>query len=293
MANEKLIVSKDNNDNVVKVLVRKPNQQDYKNSQMEYNKAWRSALDSGAMLREQLTNRLIKEGIWTSEKQEQYEKFASEINSRELILKKGNIPLKKARSIAVELKAIRSVFRDLLADKIAYDNISVEGQADNARFDAFVSLCTLNPETKKRIFNSVEEYNEKSSEPWVIEAATEIANMMYNLEINFEDKFLSKFKMVDSQNRLVNKDGHLITIDENGDEKLINEEGYYVKIDDDGNEYAVDREGNRIENDSIETAVFLDDDGNPISLEEDSSEVETESEEESAEKPKKPRKKQV
>jgi len=308
MANEKLIIGKDSDGNEVKVLVRKPSQQDYKDSQIEYNKAWRSALDSGAMLREQLTARLIKEGVWTAEKQEQYEKLANEINSRESIIKKGSIPLKKARRIALELKGIRSIFRDLLAEKIAYDNNSVEGQADNARFDAFVALCTLDPNTKKRIFKSVEEYNEKANEPWAAEAASEIANMMYNIETNFEDKFLSKFKMVDSEGRLINKEGHLIYIDDDGNEKLINEKGQYVAIDENGVEYPVDEDGNRIDDPDIESAVFLDDDGNEVCLGEDGelivktpalvqAEAEIQSEEttdeESEDKPKKTRKKAV
>lgn len=285
MSDEKLITSKDSQGNVVKVLVRKPNQQDYKDSQIEYNKAWRVAFDSRAMLREQLTNSLIKEGIWSEDKQKEYEKFASEINQREIVLKKGNIPLKKARTIALELKGLRTLFRELLSEKVAYDAITVEGQAENARFDAFVTYCTMNPE-RQRVFSSVADYNEKAAEPWAIEAATEIANMMYNLELNFEDKFLSKYKLVDSDGRLVNSKGHLITIDKEGNEKLINEKGQYVAIDENGSDYLVDENGNKIEETTDTEAVFLDDDGNPIVL--DGEEKPPEIEEE---KPKKSKKK--
>ena len=290
MSEEKLIVSKDTQGNPVKVLVRKPNQQDYKESQIEYNKAWRIAFDSRAMLREQLTNSLIKEGIWSDDKQKEYERFASEINQREIVLKKGNIPLKKARTIALELKALRTLFRELLSEKVAYDAVTVEGQAENARFDAFVAYCTMNPDTKQRVFSSVADYNARASEPWAIEAATEIANMMYNIELNFEDKFLSKFKLVDSEGRLVNKSGHLITIDKDGNEKLINEKGEFVAIDENGNEYLVDYEGNKVEEVKEDEPVFLDDDGKPIVLDGEEISVETPVETE-VEKPKKSKKK--
>jgi hypothetical protein len=257
MATEKLIESVDTDNNVVKVLVRKPTQSDQRNGSADYNKAFRDAIESGAYLRDKLNEHLIKQGVWSADKQKLSEDLSSKIGEKELILKKGGIPLKKARSIAIDLKALRNQFRELISTRVNYDNNTAEGQADNARFDYMICVNILNPETKQRIFNSAEEYNDASSQPWVIKAATEIASMFYNIETPPEDKFLLEYKMVNEDGQLINKQGHLIAIDESGVEKLIDKEGYYIAYDESGNSYRVNYSGEKVL--EVETLPFLDD----------------------------------
>lgn len=257
MATEKLIESVDIDNNIVKVLVRKPTQTDQRNGSADYNKAFRDAIESGAYLRDKLNEHLIKQGVWSADKQKLSEDLSSKIGEKELILKKGGIPLKKARLIAIDLKALRNQFRELISTRVNYDNNTAEGQADNARFDYMICVNILNPDTKQRIFNSAEEYNDASSQPWVIKAATEIASMFYNIETPPEDKFLLEYKMVNEDGQLINKQGHLITIDESGVEKLIDKDGYYIAYDESGNSYRVNYSGEKVV--EIETLPFLDD----------------------------------
>lgn len=63
---ERLVESVDNENNTVKVIVRRPTPEDYRDSQIEYNKAFREALDSGALLRQRLTDHMREQGIWLS-----------------------------------------------------------------------------------------------------------------------------------------------------------------------------------------------------------------------------------
>jgi hypothetical protein len=257
MATEKLIESVDNDNNVVKVLVRKPTQSDQRNGSADYNKAFRDAIESGAYLRDKLNEHLIKQGVWSADKQKLSEDLSSKIAEKELVLKKGGIPLKKARLIAIDLKALRNQFRELIGTRVNYDNNTAEGQADNARFDYMICVNILNPDTKQRIFNSVEEYNDASSQPWVIKAATEIASMFYNIEAPAEDKFLLEYKMTNEDGQLINKQGHLIAIDESGVEKLIDKDGYYIAYDESGTSYRVNYSGEKVV--EVETLPFLDD----------------------------------
>ena len=255
-------------DGDVKVLVKKPGRREINDAQIVYNKAWRKSLENGVLIRAKLNQYLIDQGVWDDNKQKQYDQFVSKINEKELVLKKGGIPLKKAKSIALELKDLRVQFRSLIADRISYDSNTAEGAADNERFDYLVSVCVLDPSTKKPIFKDLEDYNEKSSETWAVKAASELANFIYGLDPNYEknqieNTLLSKFNFTDSEGRLINKDGHLIAIDENGDERLINEEGDLIAYDDSGQSYRINKEGERID---VVQADFLDDDGNPISL---------------------------
>ena len=251
----------------ITVLVKKPNRKDLNESQIAYNKAWRKSLDDKAILRQKLNDYLTEQGVWSEDKQKQYEDFVKKINDRELVLKKGGIPLKKAKTIALELKRLRVGFRELISERSSYDNNTAEGAADNARFDYLVSVCVLDPNTNKPVFKDIDDYNERGSEGWAVKAAGELANFLYNLDPNYEqslpeNEFLSKFKFTDSKGRLVNKEGHLIAIDEEGVERLIDEESYYVAYDENGVQYKVNRSGEKI----VEVVVspFLDDDGNPI-----------------------------
>jgi hypothetical protein len=257
----------DNSTETVSVIVRRPNGKDLKEAQIEYNKAMRSALENRTLLRQKLNDYLVDQGIWNKEKQSQYDNFIREINNRELVLKKGGIPLKKAKIIALELKRLRVDFRDLISERSSYDNTTAEGLADNARFDSLVATCTEDPNTRARVFTSIEDYNIKSSEPWAVKAASELASMIYNLDPDYEDnlpenKFLKSYKFVDAEGRLVNKDGHLIAVDENGVERLIEAETnkYIAYVD--GAKIYVDRDGKPIE--EIVFSPFTDDDGSTL-----------------------------
>lgn len=280
----------------VTVLVKKPNRKDLNDSQIAYNKAWRKSLEEKAILRQRLNDYLVEQGIWSDVKQKQYDDFIKKINEKELLLKKGGIPLKKAKGIALELKRLRLEFRELISERTSYDNNTAEGTADNARFDYLVSVCVLDPSNKQPVFKDLDDYNNRGSEEWAIKAASELANFLYNLDPNYEkslpeNTFLSKFKFTNSDGKLVNKEGHLIAIDEDGVERLIDQDGYYVAYTEDGVQYNVNRSGEKIERDAdIVKQPFLDDDGNDIL--EDSETPESE-ELVAAEEPKKTKKKKT
>lgn len=255
-------------DGDIKVLVKKPNRKEINDSQVVYNKVWRKSLEEKAILRQKLNDYLIEQGIWSDSKQKEYEDYIKKINDRELLLKKGGIPLKKAKSIALELKKYRIEFRDLIAERTSYDNNTAEGVADNARFDYLVSVCVLDPSTKTPVFKNIDDYNERGAEPWAIKAASELANFLYNLDPNYESNlpendFLKKFNFTNENGQFVNKDGHLISIAEDGTERLIDSEGYFIAYNENGESYRVDRDGNKVED--FEFQPFLDDDGNEIS----------------------------
>jgi hypothetical protein len=254
----------------VTVLVKKPNRKDLNDSQIAYNKAWRKSLEEKAILRQKLNDYLVEQGVWNDAKQKQYDDYIKKINERELLLKKGGIPLKKAKSIALELKRLRLEFRELISERTSYDNNTAEGTADNARFDYLVSVCVLDPSNKQPVFKDLDDYNERGSEDWAVKAASELANFLYNLDPNYEkslpeNSFLSKFKFTNEDGKLVNKDGHLISIEEDGTERLIDEQGYYIAYNEAGEKYFVNRSGEKFERpDEIEIQPFLDDEGNPI-----------------------------
>lgn len=283
---DRIIEGLDKDGNTVKTLLRQPTAQDYRDSQVQYNETFRKALDSGALLRQKLTDHMKQQGIWDDEKQKENDRFVEDISAREEALKAGGIRLSEARDIAMELRQLRADFRDLLSEKNALDANSAEGQADNARFSELIRLCMLDPATKTPRFPDQKAYDTQADEPWVIEAAAELAGMIYGLDPNYdknleENKFLKEFKFVDEELRFVNKDGHLV----DADGRLVNEDGRFIAYrteegkqnKDPDQVYFVNREGEEVilvtdengEEDWVKLSLkerkpFLDDDDKPI-----------------------------
>ncbi len=301
---ERVINSTDSDDKPVKVIVIQPTAQHYRDSQVEYNKAFRSALDSGALLRQKLTDYMEQQGIWNEEKQKQHDKFVDDINKKETLLKGGGIRLSEAKDVALELRNLREDFRDFLAERNALDSNSAEGQADNARFVELVRLCILNPDTKQPCFPDQAAYDANADQPWVSEASAELANMIYGLDPNYdnnleENKFLKEFSFVNEDLKFINNDGHLV----DADGRLVNEDGRFVayrtkeaiKSQDPEQVYFVNRDGEEVvsvtndegEEEWVQLSLkerkpFLDDDGKPVIVE--SSEEEAPEEKEDAPK---------
>lgn len=278
-----------------------PDTQITKEGQLAYNKAFREALQSGAILRQKLSQVMTDQGLWNEEKEAEYVQVLEDISEKEKTLQKGGISLSDARDVAIEMRQKRAEFRALIAERSSMDNNTAEGQADNERFSHLVYKCLLN-EKGKQLFTSKEHYETFAAEPYITKAAGQLAEKLYGLDPDYEsslpeNKFLTDYKLADESLRLVNSDGHLIDVDNDGNERLINEEGRFVAYDKDGEQYFVDVEGDKVSEEGdyeVEFSPFLDTSGKPIVLEtkaEEPEEAEVEEKEEVAKKtPPTPRK---
>lgn len=253
-------------DKDVEFVVRTPSLEDQREATKAYNQAFSDAIKAKAIVRAKIDEILKEQGLWDDSKQNKFDILQQKILEGERTLAKGGISLNKARSVALEVKNLRAEIRDLISVKTSLDNNTAEGQADNARFNYLVSVCTVYKDNNQAYFNSMQDYLDKSTDIVAIKAAQTLANMLYGLDNDYENnlpenKFLKDYKFVDDQLRLINKEGHLI--DEDG--RLIDENGRYV--DAEGN--FVDKFGYRIDEDGdyvVESKPFLDDDGNPVEI---------------------------
>ena len=88
------LTSVDKDGNEVKVNLKNPGAEEYKESQVEYNKAFRRALDSGALLRQKLEDYMIEQNIWNESKQQRSEELLEEINAKEAVVSNCQKPKK-------------------------------------------------------------------------------------------------------------------------------------------------------------------------------------------------------
>lgn len=200
------------------IIVKKPNHTQLTEAQLHSAKIFNQARKS-ACLRSQIDDWLEDQGVWSKEHREEIKKLEQELVDKIESLatatnKDGSkMKLSEGRALAIEIRIDRFRLNLLQAQRRAYDEYTVEGQSENARFDYLCSLCLLD-EDGNRLFKSIDEYHEGAEKYYISEAAAKLANLIFGTEDwekNLpENQFLVKHNMVDSEGRLVNKDGKFI-----------------------------------------------------------------------------------
>ena len=247
----------------VQLEIRKPTNRQLLEAEKVYKKAFRDALDNGAMLRKKLGSYMQEQGLWTKEQEEKYDKVIKEINLLDYQINKGKdldgkkLKLSQAKDMAFELADKRLEFRDLIAERQELDHLTAEGQADTERFSYLVYLCTYDYLTQKPLYSSYEEYQDKGNEPEAVEAAKKVGEIVYDVDPNYEkelteNKFLRRFKFADNDNNLINQEGQ--RIDREGN--LVDEEGFILK---DGHRVNINDLPILEENETVDKAEFEDD----------------------------------
>lgn len=248
----------------VELCVVRPNVKQRQEGQKVYNKAFRDAVESGAILRGKVNNVMREQNLWDDNKEAEYRKLLEKINGAERKIKSGGIKLNQAKDLALEMRKDRAELRTLTSERSSLDNNTAEGQADNAQFNYWVSSCTVYSETGKTYFGNYEDYLNRDDDPATGQAAGNLAMLLYNLDPDYEKKlpenqFLAKYNFVDEELHLVDKTGR--RVDSEG--RLVNKDGRYINeagelIDIHGNR--VNQEGDYV----VDFSPFLDDEGKPI-----------------------------
>lgn len=249
----------------VELAVEKPNQKHLSEAQKVYNRVYYEAIESGAIVRPKVESIMRSQNLWNDDMKKEADEILQKIMDHEQKIIRGGVRLSQGKIMSLELRELRDRQLNLLRKRNELDGNTAEAQAESARFNKLVSLCTVYNDTGEQFFSNYDDYIEKSDEPSSVTAATRLAFIVHNLDPNYEqnlpeNKFLKQWKMVDDKLRLINKDGHLIDlegrlIDE--ERRFVNGKGEYV----DRNGQVVDNQGNYVSN---ETQPFLDEDGNPL-----------------------------
>jgi len=263
----------------IKIFVKKPTNNILSVSDKYKAKVWNECLSDGILTKMELSRLMEKRNIWNKDMENEQDDILKEIADleKDLYLGSGDgkkKTVKQGQDTAIEIRKQRMKLRDLIAQKIMLEENTAESIAENGKFDYLVSECTFH-EDGERVYQSVEEYNNRDTDDISTTAATELARMLYNIDKDFEknlpeNKWLEKFELVDSDLHIVNKEKQKVDI--NG--LRVDDEGNYINDD----KKRVDKEGNLLEEDG--TYVLL-------------AEYEDRNREEVDKKPKRTRKKTV
>jgi len=235
----------------VNIYVIRPTNNSIQSADRYRAKIWNQCVLDGVLTKKELSNFLKERNIWTEEKESSEREIINELKNleQELYLGLGHdgkrLKISEGQRIAIEMRLLRLKLRDLIADKISFEENTAEALADNAKFDYFVADCTYY-ENGEKVYKDVEDYNSKSSDEIAFAAANALAQMMYQLDSRFEEnlpenKWLKKFNLVNDDLSLINKNGDLVDIEG----RRINENGNYINEEN----QLIDRNGNLINED--------------------------------------------
>lgn len=247
------------------LLVKLPTAEQQREGMRVYNRSFADAAGSGAMLRIELEDFMRKRKLWNDEKQQELADLQTKVNHGQKRIKDGGFDFEEAIELAKSIRKWRMEIRELISERTEMDTVTAEGQADNARFNYYVSCCLVYNDSGKPVFKDMEDYNNNAATDHAAAAATKLARLMYGLAEDYEssleeNEFLKEFGLVDEKNRFVNSEGKLVN--EKGD--LINEEGRRINdknelIDDEGN--VIDEKGRYVVKNR---KPFLGKDGKPM-----------------------------
>lgn len=212
--------------------VRQPTLPQQREGQKVYNRALNDALSSGAILREKIDEVLESQGLWDEDKRTELKELGIKIARGEKKLSDGGFDFDEAVKLAKDIRKWRLDVLDLMSVRSNLDALTAQGQADQARFNYYASVCLVYNDDQKQVFSSLEDFIDNNITEQAATGSSKLAELIYGVSDDFESQnteiqFLREFKLVDEKNRYINEDGHLI--DEQG--RLIDEEGFFVLPD--------------------------------------------------------------
>lgn len=248
----------------IKIVVKKPSNRVTTEAQRRGAITWNQCVQQGIMTKKELEKFMKERGIWDEEKTTEQKTLVTSINDleKQIYLSRGRVKIGKAKDLAIEMRKKRIELRELLTERITFETNSAESISENTKFDYIVSQCTFDTNGEK-IYASLDDYETRADDPIAFSAAQALAEMMFQMDKDFEsslpeNKFLKRFKLVNDDLSLINKDGHTVDVDGS----LINDLGHY--LDEDGGR--IDKEGNKLLEDGtyVLQGTYLDEDGKTI-----------------------------
>lgn len=260
----------------VKLAVVRPTAEQERKGQEIFNRALSDAIKSKAPLRAAIEDILVEQGVWNEEKTAKRDALNKAIKEATDKLtgadKSKKLTLEEAKQIALSIRKTRRELRKLDEARDELYTNSAESQADNARFNYFLSVCTRYDPSNESFFKDLDDVYARVNDLPAIIAASRLALLRYNVDSDFqkkqvENKFLikhgfmnEKLFLLNDQKKPVDDDGRLL--DEDGN--FINEKGEKVnrdgqRIDENGEliedtlEFTTEESVNSVEAAEVET----------------------------------------
>lgn len=199
MKTQAKIIGKDENNNDVVTIVRKPDRKLLQEGQKIYSQTVRLSLAAGYLFKSALEKYLVEQGVWSEEDEKNITKLRDEIFEKTQYIKTGKkdgnvLKLTEARDIAYDIRVLRRRINEINEKRNAYDLVTVEETASNAQFD-FLCSRSFFKEDGSRVFDDTEQYDSHSHLDYVQKCAHQLMCFQFGINENWtaeliENKFL-------------------------------------------------------------------------------------------------------
>ncbi len=170
----------------VKLAIVLPTPADEQEGREVYSKAWRQAAlpadGCPAFHREDLDWVARQRGLWDDARQARDEQLLERLRTGAKALATSGIRVSAAKVIAVGMYADRQELRALREGLARLNATTVEGRAEQSRFNHLVAACTVWEDTGERYFQSAEEMLGRDADPVVYAAGREFAALVHGID---------------------------------------------------------------------------------------------------------------
>jgi len=147
------------------VAHRHPSLDESRQADYYYSQELFRALRDGVPTEKEMLKQLEEHGVWTKEHEAQVEKLQKDINDLLAQLQKNAKKKGVAESIQKRIDELQDQLNALLAERNFYMNMTAEARARDYRLSYLVWCCTINPETKERVWPTFKDFlNERNQE---------------------------------------------------------------------------------------------------------------------------------
>lgn len=150
--------SADADGKVVKLVFKRPNQNQITQGDFVYRKFFSEAIRAGLMANAEATKVLKDRGIWTDDMDKQERSMRQEINRLEASFANNEFDRAAGLLQVDELKLTRRKLKELTSIYTDITDNTAESVAVEARIQYFAAECTLLADSMKKMFKNVDDY---------------------------------------------------------------------------------------------------------------------------------------
>jgi len=180
--------------NTVELAVVFPSVEQKANADIHKSVMFGKYAKSGVLFKDVILKLMRDQGMWDDERESQREELLTIISQGTEKLLAVGIMKSEAKEIALKVRSARVILTSLMSEYNNLEQNSVEGKAEQAKFEWLISQCTLYNEDGKKYFASLTDYKNKEDEPHVQKIANEFQTLYYDIDSVLrelpENKFL-------------------------------------------------------------------------------------------------------